>query len=429
MADLVGNALVAQSGGPTVVINASVAGVIQEAGRHPDVIEEIYGGKNGICGLLGEELVDLQEEKRQAIEGLKHCPAAALGTCHYQLDFKGRPAEAAKDVERLFEVFTAHRIRYFFYIGGNASQDTTLKVHEEALKRGYEMRVIGIPKSVDNDLPHTDHCPGYGSAIKHTAATVMELALDTGSSAIGAGACCIIEVTGRETGWIAAGALLAKRHPDDGPHIILLPEVVLDAARFVAKVKAALEAHRYCVVVVGEGLRHLNKEGKAEILAEDRTWVDTPGQPARPGAAERLAELLKRNQVNANIRTVKLGYGQRCAAHFASATDVAEAVACGEAAVRAAVAGQSGFMVKIAREQNSPYKCSLALHDLKDVANVVRGVPRDWLSEDALLPNEKFIEYARPLIEGEVKLVMEAGLPKYVALEKVPVDKLLPPRG
>jgi 6-phosphofructokinase 1 len=444
MADLVGNALVAQSGGPTVVINASVAGVIQEAGRHPDVIKRIYGGRNGIWGVLNEELVDLEKEKRQAIEGLKHCPAAALGTCYYELDFKGRPAEAAKDMERLFEVFMAPRwqeeeeggeppkcypIRYFFYIGGNASQDTTLRIHEEALKRGYEMRVIGIPKAVENDLPHTDHCPGYGSVIKHTAASVMELALDTASLAAETGACCLIEVTGQNTGWIAAGAVLAKRHPNDGPHVILLPEVTLDEAKFVAKVKATLEACRYCVVVVGEGLRHLNKDGKVEILAEDKTWVDAAGNPLRAGAADRLAELLKRHKVNASIRTVKLGYSQRCAAHFASAADVAEAVACGEAAVRAAVAGQSGFMVKIVREQDNPYKWSLALHDLKDVANVVRGVPRDWLSGDGMMPNEKFIEYARPLIEGELKLTLEGGLPKYVTLEKVPVDKLLPPRA
>lgn len=419
----------AQSGGPTVVINASVAGVVQEAGRHPDVIEEIYGGRNGLWGVLGEELVDLQEEKRQTIEALKHCPAAALGTCYYELDLKGRPAEAAKDLERLFAVFEAHRIRYFFYIGGNSSQDATLKIHEEALKRGYEMRVVGIPKAVENDLPHTDHCPGYGSVVKHTAASVMELALDTASLAAETCSCCLIEVTGQNTGWIAAGAVLAKRHPNDGPHVILLPEVTLDEAKFVAKVKATLAACRHCVVVVGEGLRHVNKDGKVEILAEDKTWTDAAGNPMRPGAAERLAELLKRHKVDASIRTVKLGYGQRCAAHFASATDVAEAVACGENAVRAAVNGQSGFMVKIAREQEGPYKASYALHDLRDVANVVRGVPRDWLSEEGMMPNEKFIEYARPLIEGELKLTMEGGLPKYVALDKVPLDKVLPPRA
>jgi 6-phosphofructokinase 1 len=446
MADLVGNALVAQSGGPTVVINASVAGVVQQAGRHPDVIKRIYGGKNGILGVLNEELVDLEKEKRQAIEGLKHCPAAALGTCHYELDFKGRPAEAAKDMERLFDVFMAPRweeeeegtggeprkcypIRYFFYIGGNDSQDTALRIHEEALKRGYEMRVIGIPKAVDNDLPHTDHCPGYGSAIKYAATTVLELAMDIGSMVTDTGSCCIIEAMGQDTGWLAAGTVVAKRRPDDAPHIILLPEVTLDEAKFVAKVKATLEAHRYCLVVVGEGLRRLNKEGKVEIMAEDKTWVDAFGHPVRVGPAERLAELLKHNKVDTNTRTVKLGYAQRCAAHFASATDVAEAVACGEAAVRAAVAGQSGFMVKIVREQNNPYKWSMALHDLKDVANVVRQVPRDWLSEDGMMPNEKFIEYARPLIEGEVRLTLEAGLPKYVTLEKVAVDKVLPPRA
>src|SRR6476661_3660304 len=200
MADLVGNLLVAQSGGPTAVINASVAGVIQEAGRHPDHIEEIYGGLNGILGILNEELIDLQEEKRAAIEGLKHTPAAALGTCRYKIDFKKKPEQAARDMDRLFQVFQAHNIRYFFYIGGNDSQDTSNKIHEEAVKRAYELRVIGVPKTIDNDLPHTDHCPGFGSAAKYVATTVAEVALDIGSMATDEGACCMVEIMGRSAG-------------------------------------------------------------------------------------------------------------------------------------------------------------------------------------------------------------------------------------
>src|SRR6266850_6021593 len=180
MADLVGNLLVAQSGGPTAVINASVAGVVQEAGRH-ECIEEIYGGLNGILGVLNEDIIDLNEEKARTIEGLKHTPAAALGTCRYKIDFRKKPERAALDMERLFDVFTAHNIRYFFYAGGNDSQDTAYKIHLEAIKRGHEMRVIGVPKTIDNDLPHTDHCPGYGSTVKYAAATVMEIAADVGS--------------------------------------------------------------------------------------------------------------------------------------------------------------------------------------------------------------------------------------------------------
>src|SRR5206468_4275450 len=256
MAELAGNLLVAQSGGPTAVINASVAGVIQEAGRHPDQIEQIYGGLNGILGILNEDLIDLQEEKRTAIEGLKHTPAAALGTCRYKIDFKKRPELAARDMDRLFQVFQAHNIRYFFYAGGNDSQDTAYKIHEEAIKRSHEMRIIGVPKTIDNDLPHTDHCPGYGSVIKYNATTVMEIAADVGSMATDDGSCCIIEVMGRGAGWIAAGTVLAKRRPADAPHIILLPEIRLNEEFFLARVGEIVATLKYCIVVVGEGLKN-----------------------------------------------------------------------------------------------------------------------------------------------------------------------------
>src|SRR6266446_10631630 len=255
MAELVGNLLVAQSGGPTAVINASVAGVIQEAGKH-DFIEEIYGGLNGILGILNEDLIDLNEEKAKSIEGLKYTPAAALGTCRYKLDFKKKADRAARDMERLFEVFQAHQIRYFFYAGGNDSQDTANKIHEQAIARGYEMRVIGVPKTIDNDLPHTDHSPGYGSVIKYNATTVMEIAADVGSMATSEGMCCLIEVMGRSGGWIAAGTVLAKRAPHEAPHIILVPEILLNEEAFLARVGDIINALSCCVVVVGEGLKN-----------------------------------------------------------------------------------------------------------------------------------------------------------------------------
>src|SRR3989454_4046804 len=247
MADLVGNVLVAQSGGPTAVINASVAGVIQEAGRHPDQIEEIYGGLNGILGILNEALIDLQEEKRAAIEGLKHTPAAALGTSRYKIDFKKKPERAAQEMDRLFQVFQAHDIRYFFYAGGNDSQDTAHKIHEEAINRGYDLRVIGIPKTIDNDLPHTDHCPGYGSVIKYNATTVMEIAADVSSMATDDGSCCIIEVMGRAAGWIAAGTVLARRSPLCAPHIILIPEIAFEEKSFVNRVREIIIELKYCI--------------------------------------------------------------------------------------------------------------------------------------------------------------------------------------
>ncbi len=424
MSELVGNLLVAQSGGPTAVINASIAGVIQEAGRHGEQIEEIYGGLNGILGILNEELIDLQEEQTKTIAGLKYTPAAALGTCRYKIDFKKKSDRADQDMERLFQVFQAHNIRYFFYAGGNDSQDTAHKIHEHAITRGYEMRVIGVPKTIDNDLPHTDHCPGFGSVIKYNGATVMEIALDVGSMATDDGACCIIEVMGRSAGWIAGGTVLAKRAPDDAPHIILLPEIPFDEETFLARVKDIAAELKYCIVVVGEGLK--NKAG--EEIAADKSHVDAFGHPILSGAAEHLAELVQ-NKLNLKSRSVKLGYAQRAAAHYASLTDATEAAACGEAAVRAAIRGDSGFMVKIVRKQTNPYKWTTELQPLGDIANVEHLVPRDWISEDGFMPNEKFVEYVRPLIEGEVKVPIEGGLPKYVVLEKVRVEKKLPSRG
>jgi ATP-dependent phosphofructokinase / diphosphate-dependent phosphofructokinase len=423
MAELVGNLLVAQSGGPTAVINASLAGVIQEAGKN-ECIEELYGGLNGILGVLNEDLIDLNEEKARTIEGLKYTPAAALGTCRYKIDFKKKPEQAARDMNRLFEVFKAHNIRYFFYIGGNDSQDTANKIHTEAIQRGHEMRVIGVPKTIDNDLPHTDHCPGFGSVAKYNATTVMEIADDVSSMATDDGACCIIEVMGRGAGWIAGSSVLARREPNDAPHIILLPEIPLNEEAFLAKVQKTITTLKYCIVVVGEGL----KKPDGREFSADVTRLDSFGHPVLAGAADRLAEIVQA-KLNTKTRTVKLGYAQRCAAHYASATDALEAAACGEAAVRAAMQGKSGFMVKLVRVQDNPYRWTTELQPLPDIANVEHLIPRDWISEDGFMPNEKFIEYARPLIEGETKVPVEGGLPKYVKLEKNPVPKLLPPRA
>ncbi|MEW6157357.1 MAG: 6-phosphofructokinase [Verrucomicrobiota bacterium] len=419
MSELVGNLLVGQSGGPTAVINASIAGVIQEAGRHL-CIEEIYGGLNGIYGILREDLIDLNEEKARTIEGLKFTPGAALGTCRYKIDFQKRAEQAAQDMNRLFEIFQAHNIRYFFYAGGNDSQDTSNQIHKEAIRRGYDLRVIGVPKTIDNDLPHTDHCPGYGSVIKYNATTVMEIAADVGGMATEEGACCIIEVMGRSAGWIAAGTVLAHRQAGDAPHIILLPEVPFEESRFLAKVKEVVRAFRSCIVVVGEGL----KDAAGQEIGADKSRLDAFGHPVLSGAADRLAEIVQ-NKLNTKTRTVKLGYSQRAAAHLASGTDVAEAAACGEAAVRAAVEGKSGFMVKIVRLQNNPYRWTTDLQPLDDIANAVHLLPRDWIDEEGFLPNEKFKEYARPLIEGEVHVPIEGGLPKFSVLERVPVERRL----
>lgn len=407
------------------MINASLAGVIQEAGKH-ECIEEIYGGANGILGILNEELVDINEQKAKTIQGLRYTPAAALGTCRYKLDFKKKPEKAAQDMDRLFEVFQAHNIRYFFYIGGNDSQDTSHKIHEEAVKRAYEMRVIGVPKTIDNDLPHTDNCPGYGSVIKYNATTVMEVGLDVASMATDDGSCCIVEVMGRSAGWIAAGTVLAKRgNPAQPPHIVLLPELPFEEDKFLAKVKETVDEHKYCVVVVGEGIKYPN----GEEVGVDKSRLDSFGHPVLAGAAEKLKQIVQ-GKLNTKTRTVSLGYAQRAAEHCASLTDSNNAFACGEAATRAAVAGQTGYMVKIVRDaqSNGSVRWSTGLQLLSEIANVEHFIPRDWISEDGFLPNEKFVEYARPLIEGEVRAPVDGGLPKYVELEPSKVEKKLPAR-
>lgn len=422
MANLVGNLLVAQSGGPTAVINASVAGVVTEAKKYP-FIKKIYGGANGILGILKETLIDLGQETPETIAGLRYTPAAALGTCRYKIDFKKKPEQAARDMDRLFEVFKAHNIRYFFYIGGNDSQDTADKVAQEAIKRGYDMRVIGIPKTIDNDLPHTDHCPGFGSVAKYNATTVMEIATDIRSMATDDGSCCIIELMGRGAGWIAASTVLAKRQPDDAPHVILLPEIPFNEKAFLAKVKETVARLRYCIVVVGEGLK--NPDGTE--YSADNTRLDAFGHPVLSGAADRLVELVS-GKLNLKARSVKLGYAQRCAEHYASATDSSESFTCGKAAVQAAVRGKTGFMVKIVRVSTTPYKWTTGLQPLGDIANVENMIPREWLEKDGLMPNKKFVDYVRPLIEGEVKVPTEGGLPKFIVLKGKKVVPKLPER-
>jgi 6-phosphofructokinase 1 len=251
----------------------------------------------------------------------------------------------------------------------------------------------------------------------------MEVAADVSSMATDDGACCLLEVMGRSAGWIAAGTVLAKRNPKDAPHIILLPEIPFEENSFLERIKQTIAEYKFCMVVVGEGV----KNAAGEELAADKSRLDAFGHPVLSGAAEHLAELVQA-KLGTKTRTVKLGYAQRAAEHFASGTDSLEAAACGEAAVRAAIAGKSGMMVKIVRLQSSPYKWTTDLQPLQDIANVEHRVPRDWISADGFMPNEKFIEYARPLIEGEVKIPIEGGLPKFVTLEKIPVEKKLPPR-
>jgi len=415
MAELVGNCLVAQSGGPTAVINASVAGVVAEALNH-NCIEEVYGGLNGVLGIINEEFVDLAAESQQQIRALRHTPGAALGTCRYKL-------KKQQDFDRVLEVFKTHNIRYFFYCGGNDSQDTADKISKLAQAQNYELRVIGIPKTIDNDLSVTDHCPGYGSVVKYVCTTVRELACDNEAMCQN-DLVSILEVMGRNAGWIAAGSALAKRrdHPHDPPHLIYLPETPFSAEKFVEDVRRVLKREKYCFVVVGEGL--LDKDGN--YVATDSTSTDAFGHAQLGGAAEYLKGLVEQ-QVGVKARTAKLGIAQRAAAHCSSKTDNDEAFLAGQAAVRAAIAGETDKMVVLVRGDTEHYTCETGLAPLSEIANGVKKLPREWINEDNVSMNFQFFRYALPLIQGEVPVPYDNGLPAFARLEKHRIEKTLPP--
>ena len=414
MAELVGNILVGQSGGPTSVINASLAGIVAEALNH-EAIEEIYGGLNGVLGILQEDLVDLASESQQQVRALRHTPGAALGTCRYKL-------KKQQDFERVLEVFKAHNIRYFLYIGGNDSQDTADKISKLAQQQGYELRVIGVPKTIDNDLTGTDHCPGYGSVIKYLATTVREVACD--NEAMGQGdLVSIVEVMGRSAGWIAAGTALAKRrdHPHDPPHLILLPEIPFNQEKVLEDVRKVLKREKFCLIVVAEGL----VDADGNYLAADSA-TDAFGHAKLGGAGEALGEIIATGIPTAKVRVAQPGLIQRAAAHLASKTDVDEAFLAGQAAVRAAIAGETDKMVTLVRGDTEHYTVETGLAPLSEIANGTKKLPREWINEDLVSMNFQFLRYAQPLIQGEVVLPHDAGVPTYARLDKVRVDKVLP---
>jgi 6-phosphofructokinase 1 len=415
MAELVGNVLVGQSGGPTAVINASVAGIIAEALNH-ECVEEIYGALNGVLGILQEDLIDLAAESQQQIRALKHTPGAALGTCRYKL-------KKQSDFERVLEVFKAHNIRYFFYIGGNDSQDTADKISKLAAQQNYDLRVIGVPKTIDNDLPTTDHTPGYGSVVKYLVTCLRELATD--NEAMGQGdLVSIVEVMGRSAGWIAAGAALAKRrdHPHDPPHLIYLPEIPFDQAKCLEDIKRVLKREKFCQIVVAEGL--IDADGN--YVAADSAQ-DAFGHAQLGGAGEFLKELVETHLPGVKARVAKPGILQRAAAHAASKTDVDEAFLAGQAAVKAAILeAESDKMVTLVRGDTDHYSVETGLAPLAEIANGVKKLPREWINEDGVSMNFQFTRYAQPLIQGEVTVPHENGVPVYARLDKVRVDKVLP---
>lgn len=413
MAELLGNCLISQTGGPSAVINASVAGVVAEALNH-SCIEEVYGALNGVLGILNEDLVDLAAESQQAIRGLRHTPGAALGSCRLRL-------KKQQDFERVLEVFKAHNIRYFFCIGGTESMETAQRIASLAAEQGYGLRVIGVPKTIDNDLPVTDHCPGYGSSVKYIGTTVKELAFD--ADAIGQGdLVTVVEVMGRNAGWIAAGAALAKRrdHPNDPPHLIYVPEVQFSNEKFVEDVRRVLKREKHCVVVAGEGL--VDKDGN--YVAVETSGTDALGQAQLGGVGDYLKDLVE-TQVGAKVRVARLGVAQRAAVHCASKTDSDEAYLAGQAAVKAAVDGETDKMITLVRGDGDQYTCETGLAPLADVSASVKRLPREWINEDGVSMNFQFYRYATPLIQGEVAVPFENGLPVFVRLQNEPVDRTL----
>ena len=419
MAKAMANAIVAQSGGPTCVINSSVCGVIQEAAKTKK-IDRVLAAHDGILGVLKEELFDASVEKASVIEALKRTPAAAMGSCRYKLKSIDK---AQSDFDRVLDVFKAHDIHYFFYAGGNDSMDTADKINKLAAQRGYELVCIGIPKTIDNDLAYTDHCPGFGSVAKYVATCAMEAGRDNEALSTYE-ACTIIEVMGRHAGWIAAASGLATREPKDAPHLIYMPEAAFTFEKLIRDVKEVYREFRRVFIIVGEGL----KDEKGNTIAAETAGFgkDAFGHATLGGVAEVFKNIIEK-EVGIKAYWNKLGSQQRCSMHFASLTDINEAYMCGKAAVKAAMSGINGKMITLVREKGVKYKCTTGLAELKDVANGEKMVPKDFINEKGNHITEACRRYIGPLIKGEAPItVCKDGLPVYVRLAKRAVEKKLP---
>ena len=407
------NAIYAQSGGVTAVINASACGVIQTARQYPQHIGTVFAAKNGIIGALNEELIDTSFESDETIAKLMHTPSGAFGSCRYKLKDNGF------EFEKLLDVFKAHNIGYFFYNGGGDSQDTANKVAQMSIARGFPITCIGVPKTVDNDLPFTDACPGFGSVAKYVAISTLEAGFDVASMSATSTKVFILEVMGRHAGWIAAASGLASNDTSAPPHIILFPEVPFEQERFLTNVAHCVKQNGYCVVVVSEGIR--NTEGQ---FLSDAGLRDAFGHAQLGGVAPVLAQLIK-SELNLKYHWAVADYLQRAARHIASSVDVEQAYALGKAAVNLAIEGHNAIMPIIVREQDSPYKWSISHVPLADVANQEKAMPADFIREDGFGITEKCRRYLEPLIQGEAYPPYINGMPDYVRLKNNLVDKKL----
>ncbi len=411
------NALYAQSGGVTAVINASACGVIETARRHKNRIGNVYAGRNGIIGALTEDLIDTNRESASAIAALRHTPAGAFGSCRYKL--KGLEENRAQ-YQRLIDVFKAHDIGYFLYNGGGDSADTCLKVSQLSETLGYPIQAIHVPKTVDNDLPITDCCPGFGSVAKYVAVSVREASFDVASMAKTSTKVFVLEVMGRHAGWIAAAGALAADAKIDLPIIILFPEVAFDKATFLARVDSMVKKYGYCSVVVSEGVK--GADGK---FLSDQGLRDAFGHAQLGGVAPVVANMV-REGLNLKFHWSVADYLQRAARHIASGTDVAQAYAVGKAAVELALKGRNAVMPTIVRESQKPYKWTVGVAELKDVANKEKFMPRDFITADGFQITQKCRDYLAPLIRGEAFPPFKDGLPRYVILKNVAAPKKLP---
>jgi len=410
------NAFYAQSGGVTAVINASACGVIETARKHKGRIGKVYAGRNGIIGALTEDLIDTSKDSAAAIAALRHTPSGAFGSCRYKL--KGIEEHRAQ-YERLIEVFKAHNIGYFFYNGGGDSADTCLKVSQLSEKMGYPIIAVHVPKTVDNDLPITDNCPGFGSVAKYIAVSTLEATFDVASMAKTSTKVFVLEVMGRHAGWIAAAGAMASNKEMDLPIVILFPEIAFDKARFLAKVGTMVKKYGYCTVVVSEGVK--GADGK---FLSDQGLRDAFGHAQLGGVAPVIAGIVKEG-LNLKYHWGVADYLQRAARHIASKTDVAQAYATGKAAVELAIKGRNSVMPAIKRVSDKPYKWKIEVAELKNVANKEKFMPRDFITADGFGITEKCRKYLAPLILGEDYPPYRNGLPRYVRLKNVGVKKKL----
>ncbi len=398
------NAIYAQSGGVTAVINASACGVIQTARLHPEAIGKVFAAKNGILGALHNELIDTSLESDEDIAKLMHTPSGAFGSCRYKLKEEG------DEIPRLLQVFKTHNIGYFFYNGGGDSQDTANKVAKMSAAAGFPVTCIGIPKTVDNDLPFTDTCPGFGSVAKYVAISTLEASFDVASMAATSTKVFILEVMGRHAGWIAAASGLASNGPHETPHIILFPEVAFNPARFLKRVSECVATYGYCVIVVSEGIK--NEQGQ---FLSDAGLRDAFGHAQLGGVAPVIAQLVKQ-ELKLKYHWAVADYLQRAARHIASGVDVEQAYALGQAAVELALKGHNAIMPIIVREQDEPYRWSIAHVPLADVANQEKAMPAEFIREDGMGITPACRRYLTPLIQGEAYPPYVNGLPDYVSL-------------